>query len=119
LLSKPKSKKWISKGEHARFLGIVVSSVILTGCAAVSKVDSDGIYRFKSQGIEVWAPKECLLDIAVRNTGRSVDFTTGAGYWMASGQYALQLFHIPPGVTDSKTFIARVNPWHAVCDRAI
>jgi hypothetical protein len=38
-----------------RFLGIVVSSVILTGCAAVSKVDSDGIYRFKSQGIEVWA----------------------------------------------------------------
>jgi len=51
------------------------------------KVDSDGMYRFKSQPFMVWAPKECLLDMAVRDTNQSVDFTTGAGYWMASGQY--------------------------------
>src|ERR1700733_5123795 len=59
---------------------------------SIFKVDSDGMYPFKSQPFMVWAPKECLVDMAVRDTNRSVDFTTGAGYWMTSGQYSLQVF---------------------------
>jgi hypothetical protein len=87
-----------------RLIGIVLFILAISGCAAVSKfkVDSDGMYRFKSQPIVVWAPKECLLDIAVRDTDRSVDFTTGAGYWMASGQYSVQVFAFDQLSVDEK-----------------
>jgi hypothetical protein len=70
-----------------RLLGMLAIVLSLSGCAAVSKfkVDSDGMYRFKSQPFIVWAPKECLLDMAVRDTDQSVDFTTGAGYWNGDG----------------------------------
>jgi hypothetical protein len=50
----------------------------------------------------VWAPTECLLDIAVRDTDHSVDFTTGAGYWMASGLYSVQVFTFDQLSVDDK-----------------
>jgi len=77
-----------------RLIGIALMILTISSCAVVSKfkIDNDGMYRFKSQPIVAWAPKECLLDIAVRDTDHSVDFTTGAGYWMASGQYSVQVF---------------------------
>jgi hypothetical protein len=83
------------KGEQRmRILIILVLAFGSTSYAGISKlkVDSDGQYRFKRQPFMVWAPNECLLDMAVRDTDQSVDFTTGAGYWMASGQYSVQVF---------------------------
>jgi hypothetical protein len=87
-----------------RLIGILALTFTISSCAAVSKfkIDSDGMYRFKSQPIVAWAPKECLLDIAVRDTDRSVDFTTGAGYWMASGLYSVQVFTFDQLSVDDK-----------------
>jgi hypothetical protein len=86
------------------------------------KVDSDGMYRFKSQPFMVWAPKECLLDMAVRDTSRSVDFTTGAGYWMASGQYSVQVFTFDQlSIDDNHSFAERIKdvaPSYMVHDRS-
>src|SRR5450631_3455509 len=77
-----------------RILLLLAIFLSVSSYAGISmfKVDKDGMYRFKSQPFMVWAPKECLLDMAVRDTNQSVDFTTGAGYWMASGQYSVQVF---------------------------
>jgi hypothetical protein len=86
------------------------------------KVDRDGMYRFKSQPFMVWAPKECLLDMAVRDTSRSVDFTTGAGYWMASGQYSVQVFTFDQlSIDDKHSFEERIKdvaPKYMVHDRS-
>ena len=86
------------------------------------KVDSDGMYRFKSQPFMVWAPKECLLDMAVRDTNQSVDFTTGAGYWMASGQYSVQVFTFDRlSIDDKHSFEQRIKdvaPQYMVHDRS-
>lgn len=37
-------------------------------------VDTDGMYRFKQQPIAVWAPKDCITDLAIYTGDRSVDF---------------------------------------------
>lgn len=77
-----------------RLIGMLAVTLTLSSCAVASKfkIDSDGMYRFKSQPIIVRAPSDCELDISVRDTPTSVDFSTGAGYWMASGVYALQVY---------------------------
>lgn len=89
---------------------------------SIFKVDRDGMYRFKSQPFMVWAPKECLLDMAVRDTIRSVDFTTGAGYWMASGQYSVQVFTFDQlSIDDKHSFEERIKdvaPKYMVHDRS-
>jgi hypothetical protein len=96
----------------------------LSSYAGISmfKVDSDGMYRFKSQPFMVWAPKECMLDMAVRDTNWSVDFTTGAGYWMASGQYSVQVFSFDRlSIDDTHTFEERIKdvaPKYMVHDRS-
>jgi hypothetical protein len=96
----------------------------LSSYAGISmfKVDSDGMYRFKSQPFMVWAPKECMLDMAVRDTNRSVDFTTGAGYWMASGQYSVQVFTFDQlSIDDKHSFEERIKdvaPKYLVHDRS-
>jgi hypothetical protein len=77
---------------------------------SIFKVDKDGMYRFKSQPFMVWAPKECLLNMAVRDTNQSVDFTTGAGYWMASGQYSVQVFTFDRlSIDDKHSFEERIK----------
>jgi len=107
-----------------RLIGIGLLILTISSCAAVTKfkIDSDGMYRFRSQPIVVWAPKECLLDIAVRDTDRSVDFTTGAGYWMASGQYSVQVFIFDQlSIDDRHLFQERVKaiaPQYMVKDRS-
>jgi hypothetical protein len=107
-----------------RILMVLVFAFGLSSCAAVSKfkVDSDGMYRFKSQPFAVWAPEKCLLDMAVRDTDQSVDFTTGAGYWMASGQYSVQVFTFEQlSVDDKHSFQERIldiAPKYMVNDRA-
>jgi hypothetical protein len=96
----------------------------LSSYAGISKfkVDSDGMYRFKSRPFMVWAPKECLLDMAVRDTDQSVDFTTGAGYWMASGQYSVQVFNFDRlSIDDKHSFEERIKdvaPKYMVHDRS-
>jgi hypothetical protein len=96
----------------------------LSSYAGISmfKVDREGMYRFKSQPFMVWAPKECLLDMAVRDTNWSVDFTTGAGYWMASGQYSVQVFSFDRlSIDDKHSFEQRIKdvaPEYMVHDRS-
>jgi hypothetical protein len=77
-----------------RLLTVVCIGFAIGGCAVASKlkIDPDGMYRFNHEPIVVRAPSDCELDISVRDTPISVDFSTGAGYWMASGQYAVQVF---------------------------
>jgi len=107
-----------------RLIAVALVVFAVAGCAVVSKfkIDNDGMYRFKSQPFVVWAPQECLLDIAVRDTDQSVDFTTGAGYWMASGQYSVQVFTFDQlSVDDKHPFQERmkdVAPKYMVNDRA-
>jgi hypothetical protein len=107
-----------------RLIGILALTFTISSCAAVSKfkVDSDGMYRFKSQPFVVWAPNECLLDMAVRDTDHSVDFTTGAGYWMASGQYSVQVFTFDQlSIDDKNSFEERIKdvaPKYMVNDRS-
>jgi hypothetical protein len=77
-----------------RLTAVLCIGFAIGGCAVASKfkIDHNGMYRFKSEPIVVRAPSECELDISVRDTPTTVDFSTGEGYWMASGQYALQVF---------------------------
>jgi len=102
-------------------LGLILSVSSYAGIS-LFKVDKDGMYRFKSQPFMVWAPKECLLDMAVRDTNRSVDFTTGAGYWMASGQYSVQVFTFDQlSIDDKHSFEERIKdvaPKYMVNDRS-
>ena len=81
----------------------------ISSCAEFSKfkVEKDGTYRFKQESYVVCAPNECLLDMFVYDSDISVDFTTGRGYWMASGQYALQVMPIPENIKDPNSFIAQ------------
>jgi hypothetical protein len=107
-----------------RFIGILGLILSANSYAGISifKVDGDGMYRFKSQPFMVWAPKECLLDMAVRDTNWSVDFTTGAGYWMASGQYSVQVFSFDRlSIDDQHSFEERIKdvvPKYMVNDRS-
>jgi hypothetical protein len=100
----------------------IFSSLSSHAGISMFKVDSDGMYRFKSQPFMVWAPKECLLDMAVRDTNQSVDFTTGAGYWMASGQYSVQVFTFDRlSIDDKHSFEERIKdvaPQYMVHDRS-
>lgn len=96
---------------------------LLASCAELSKlkVGSDGMYRFKQQPVAVWAPKECLLDMAVFESSNSVDFVTGRGYWQAGGQYAVQVYPISKEIKDATSFIAETKkflPQYMVKDRA-
>jgi len=90
-----------------RFFVLLCLALTFPGCAEFSKfkVENDGTYRFKKEPFSVWAPNECLLDMFVYDTDHSVDFTTGRGYWMASGQYSLQIYPIPENIKDTKSFI--------------
>jgi hypothetical protein len=101
-------------------LAIFLSSSSHAGIS-IFKVDSDGQYRFKHQPFMVWAPKDCLLDMAVRDTDQSVDFTTGAGYWMASGQYSVQVFSFERlSIDEHHSFEERIKdvaPKYMVHDR--
>lgn len=107
-----------------RKLPLLAIFVSLSSNAGISmfKVDSDGQYRFKHQPFMVWAPKECLLDMAVRDTDQSVDFTTGAGYWMASGQYSVQVFTFDRlSIDGNHSFEERIKniaPQYMVHDRS-
>ncbi len=107
-----------------RILILLTIGMSVSSYAGISmfKVDRDGMYRFKSQPFLVWAPKECMLDMAVRDTNRSVDFTTGAGYWMASGQYSVQVFSFDQlSIDDKHSFEQRIKdvaPQYMVHDRS-
>ena len=102
-------------------LALIFSGSSVAGISLL-KVDNDGMYRFKSQPFMVWAPKECLVDMTVRDTHRSVDFTTGVGYWMTSGQYSLQVFTFDQMAIDDKhSFQDRIKdiaPQYMVHDRS-
>jgi hypothetical protein len=74
------------------------------------KVDSNGMYRFKEQGVAVWAPKECISDIAIYSRNRSVDFVARQPNWFANGQYTVKLTKIPKSVTDDSSFIRETEP---------
>jgi hypothetical protein len=110
--------------QRMRKLLLLATFLSLSSYAGISifKVDRDGMYRFKSQPFMVWAPKECLLDMAVRDTNWSVDFTTGAGYWMASGQYSVQVFSFDRlSIDDEHSFEERIKdvaPEYMVHDRS-
>lgn len=77
-----------------RLTALICCCLAIGGCAVASKfkIDHDGMYRFNHEPIVVRAPSDCELDISVRDTPTSVDFSTGEGYWMASGLYAVQVF---------------------------
>lgn len=79
----------------------LVLTLLLCGCATVTflKIDKDGYYRFKNQPIEVKAPFPARGDFSVFDTDTSVDFVMGAGYWMAFGQYAVQVFPRNPALS--------------------
>jgi hypothetical protein len=110
--------------QQMRILLLLAIFLSVSSYAGISlfKVDSDGNYRFKSQPFMVWAPKECMLDMAVRDTNRSVDFTTGAGYWMSSGQYSVQVFTFDQlSIDDTHSFEQRIKdvaPMYMVHDRS-
>jgi hypothetical protein len=74
------------------------------------KVDSNGMYRFKEQGVAVWAPKECITDIAIYSRNRTVDFVANQPNWFANGQYTVKLTKIPKSVTDDSSFIRETEP---------
>jgi hypothetical protein len=74
------------------------------------KVNSEGFYLAKPQGITVWAPKECIPDIAIYNHDRSVEFVTNQPNWIANGQYTVQLTKIPRSVTSDASFLRKVEP---------
>jgi len=79
----------------------LVLTLLFCGCATVTflKIDKDGYYRFKNQPIEVKAPFPVGGDFSVFDTDTSVDFVLGAGYWMAFGQYAVQVFPRNPALS--------------------
>lgn len=74
------------------------------------KVDSDGMYQAKPQGIAVWAPKECIPDIAIYSHDRSVDFVTNQSNWIANGQYTVKMAKIPKSVTNDVSFLRQIEP---------
>jgi hypothetical protein len=74
------------------------------------KVDGEGFYLAKPQGIAVWAPKECIPDIAIYNHDRSVEFVTNQPNWIANGQYTVQLTKIPKSVTSDASFLKKIEP---------
>jgi hypothetical protein len=74
------------------------------------KVDSEGFYFAKPQGIAVRAPKECIPDVAIYNHNRSVEFVTNQPNWIANGQYTVQLTKIPKSVTSDASFLKKVAP---------
>jgi hypothetical protein len=73
------------------------------------KVESDGMYRFK-EGIAVWVPKDCITDPAIFSRDRSVDFVANQSDWFSNGQYTVKLTKIPKSVTDSVSFIKKIDP---------
>lgn len=100
-----------------------VLMISLVGCAELSKfkVDRDGMYRFKVHPIVVWAPNECLLDLAVDDAPNFVDFVTGRGYWTAGGLYAVQVYPIPKDINDTESFLKETKkfvPEYMSKDRA-
>lgn len=102
---------------------LALGAVTFSGCAELSKfkIDSDGVYRFKSHPIAVWAPSDCLLDIAVHDGQHQVDFVTGQGYWRAGGLYAVQVFATPDSVKDDASFLQETKkfiPSYMAKDRA-
>lgn len=102
---------------------LLVVLISAASCAELSKfkVDSDGLYRFKVHPIAVWAPSECLLDLAVDDAANSVDFVTGRGYWTAGGLYSVQVYPIPSHVKDADSFVRETKkfaPQYMVKDRA-
>jgi hypothetical protein len=102
-----------SKPRIFRLLAMMSLVMTFTGCAAVSKfkIGKDGMYRVKESSYVVWAPSQCLLDVAVRDEKPNyVQFTTGAGYWMASGQYDLRVISpIPKQIVDAKSFMSETR----------
>lgn len=97
--------------------------ILLVNCAELSKfkVDRDGMYRFKIHPVVVWAPNECLLDLAVDDGPHAVDFVTGRGYWRAGGLYAVQVYEIPKNIKDADSFLKETKkfvPQYMTKDRA-
>lgn len=94
-----------------RFSILLCLALLVSGCAEFSKfkVEKDGTYRFRQHPIVVQAPSTCLLDMFVYDSDNSVDFTTGRGYWMASGQYAVEVMPIPEKIKDAKSFIEEIK----------
>lgn len=74
------------------------------------KLDADGMYLMKPEGIAVWAPKDCITEIAIYGRDRSVDFVANQEDWIASGQYTLNLTKIPKSVTNDIGFIKKIGP---------
>jgi hypothetical protein len=74
------------------------------------KVDADGMYQIKPEGMAVWAPKDCIADVAIYGRDRSVDFVANQEDWIASGQYTLKLTKIPKSVTNDISFIKKIGP---------
>lgn len=79
--------------------------LMLTSCAELSKfkVGEDGYYHFKNYPFAVWAPESCLLDMFVEDADAAVKFTTGRGYWTASGEYTLLLYGVSPDTLGNKS----------------
>jgi len=95
-----------------RYLFLAVG-LLIAGCAEFSKfkISEDGYYRFKAHPIEVEAPRKCLRQLSVDDRESSVDFTLGAGYWMAFGQYAVQVYPIPGDVKNAESFLKKTEPF--------
>jgi hypothetical protein len=74
------------------------------------KVESDGMYRFKEQGVAVWVPKDCITDTAIYRRHRSVEFVANQSNWFATGQYTVTLTKIPKSVTNDISFIKAIEP---------
>jgi hypothetical protein len=70
-----------------------------------SKVDGDGIYRFKNAPFAVKAPANCLVNFETKDLTDYVMFSTRPGQLTSSGQYDLRLIKPPPSIHDEATFI--------------
>lgn len=73
-------------------------------------VDGDGLYRFKEQGIAVGPPKDCIEDLAIYSSDRSVDFVANHRDWFASGEYRVEVLKIPSAVIDDSSFTREIEP---------
>jgi hypothetical protein len=61
--------------------------------------------RFKQQPVAVWAPNDCIADMAIYTGDRSVDFVSSKRAWFTNGEYRVELKKIPSSVTNDVSFI--------------
>lgn len=92
-------------------IAVLLPTVLLmVGCAATYRpsIDTDGMYRLKGAPFAVWAPVDCVPDIAVYDTDNGVRFTTGRGDWITSGEFEVQVHAVPQGSFE-EDFVAKAK----------